>query len=599
MNSRTTKAVCSLVFVAWLGVSLAALAGMSYTLWWKRDRVLYAGKTVEKQRAALLGRAGLDPGKVMEAVSRAQSWPANVHYSIKGGGENQSYVKYLLAPAIPSEVGEYRIVFGKNGVSVDPSGETPPPGLPGSRASALGWVVSLLLISGVGYGFARCLGKTRLSFPEQVAFALLLVCLLVTASRAGFGSALRGMQLTALIGCAGCLGFGVDLLRKGKVCRASRERHGPEAMQECDGPVLRTIFRGWIPACFLVLALSAALSGCLATVVVPDDWDAWAIWGPKAKVLAVGEGSLADVTHFGHADYPLLWPSVWAFSAWCSGGWEEQWSKGWGSVFLLLVAWQLGLIVRQNGGSKRMAWLAAALFSSVPKAIVVSSWGYAEPALWLFMVCGFGRLLLLREEPVVSNAVVLGALALGASLTKNDGLLFAVLAGCFLPLYAGASRMRLAVVFIAVFCLLYAPWLVWTRSVMHLGSHVTDSWSLSMEKLRITGRRILPGLRGAGRIWLDVQQWGVVLIPLLAWTVVRMFRGPAAARLAAAFPLLLLGILFSVEVMHSADIGWQVGASWDRLTLQALPLLILSGIVGRKTVHGIAGADSAPAGEGS
>jgi len=66
----------------------------------------------------------------------------------------------------------------------------------------------------------------------------------------------------------------------------------------------------------------------MSVVVVPDDWDAWAIWGSRAKLLALGHSPLIDVTKFGHTDYPLLWPSIWSFSGWCAGGWEEQWSRG-------------------------------------------------------------------------------------------------------------------------------------------------------------------------------------------------------------------------------------------------------------------------------
>jgi hypothetical protein len=84
---------------------------------------------------------------------------------------------------------------------------------------------------------------------------------------------------------------------------------------------LATVFTG-----ITILAVSAAF--VMAVTSVPDDWDAWAIWGARAKVLALGNGPLEDVTWFGHADYPLLWPSLWACSGWCAGGWEEQWIRG-------------------------------------------------------------------------------------------------------------------------------------------------------------------------------------------------------------------------------------------------------------------------------
>jgi len=81
---------------------------------------------------------------------------------------------------------------------------------------------------------------------------------------------------------------------------------------------------------YLIGLLIFVWSLLMAVIVVPDDWDAWAIWGAKAKVLALAQGPLENVIYFGHQDYPLLWPAVWAFSGWCSGGWEEHWSRGWG-----------------------------------------------------------------------------------------------------------------------------------------------------------------------------------------------------------------------------------------------------------------------------
>ena len=98
----------------------------------------------------------------------------------------------------------------------------------------------------------------------------------------------------------------------------------------------------------------------MSVVVVPDDWDAWAIWGSKARVLAQGTGPLYDVTRFGHPDYPLLWPTIWAFSGWLTGGWKECWSKGWGAVFLLFSVWEMIHIVREQGRSLTIGLLAGA-----------------------------------------------------------------------------------------------------------------------------------------------------------------------------------------------------------------------------------------------
>ena len=83
-------------------------------------------------------------------------------------------------------------------------------------------------------------------------------------------------------------------------------------------------------------------------------------------------------------------------------------------------------------------------------------------------------------------------------------------------------------------------------------------------------------LKLAAKTWGDIRQWSVVLVPLLAagaWLAVRARR---ATRLDVALPLGMLMIYFLINVFHYADLGWQMGSSWNRLTAQALPLLCLA-----------------------
>lgn len=546
---------------------------MSYKMWWSRDRILYTGCSVDQQRTKLLKRAGLNPDKVLSAVRLAQSWPANVHYVIKGGGNNQSYVKYLLAPAIPSGSGDYRVVLGPDAVSAVPSGEKASPVAPGVRTSWVGWICSLLLVSGMGYGFSRCPRITRISFPEQVALAVLLGCILIILSRVGFGSGGPGMQISAFVGGTGCLWFGIDMFRKLKSRGESGLSSGHGAELDRESPELSMILRGWIPACSLVLILSVILCWNLSTVVVPDDWDAWAIWGPKAKVLALGAGSLADVTYFGHADYPLLWPSVWAFSGWCYGGWEEQWSRAWGAVFLLLAAWQTGVVVLRVTGRRDLAFLSSAVFASIPKVVVVASWSYAEAPLWLMMICSFGRLLTAVQEDRKSDFLLAGCFAFAAAMTKNEGLMFAALGLVWLFVSCGYRKWR-RVLWFAAPLIGYLPWLWWVRVQLELGTHAAEGLSLGRATLLHAWARLCPAFLKAIQIWGDFRQWSVVLYLLLAGMVLLLWKGGNRVRLALSFPLTMMMVLFIVEVFHSADLQWQLGASWDRMTIQVLVLLI-------------------------
>ncbi len=314
----------------------------------------------------------------------------------------------------------------------------------------------------------------------------------------------------------------------------------------------------------------------MAVVVVPDDWDAWAIWGAKAKVLALGEGPLQDVMRFGHADYPLLWPAVWAFSGWCAGGWEEQWSKGWSVVFLLLGAWQIAAAIQQQTRRRNLGLLGAAFFVSMPAVPLIASWAYAESLLWLMMTCGFARLLVWRDSGRPQDLWLAGLFAAGAAHTKNEGVAFAVLALIWLILNRKQSFLKEACAFLAPILLLYVPWIAWVKLSLGLGSHATAGLKLDGAHLRHAASRLPEALRLAANIWSDVRQWNIVLVPLLLAGVWLAVRASRAARLDIALPLGLLLVCFLITVFHDAELGWQMGASWNRLTLQAVPLLCMA-----------------------
>ncbi len=319
---------------------------------------------------------------------------------------------------------------------------------------------------------------------------------------------------------------------------------------------------------------SVWLAWRMATIVVPDDWDAWAIWGAKAKVLALGRGPLSDVTHFGHADYPLLWPAVWALSGWCSGGWEEQLARGWSAIFFGLAGWQIASTARFCGASSRQSLFAAAFFLSIPKAIVVASWSYAEPLLWLFMVLSFDRAIRYAKRHDVKDAWLGVLFGVASAYTKNEGVMFLVMMLGMLVIIA-PSVNRLGVIWksMALAGVLYGPWVVWTRFALDLNSHATSG--LTLARMSEIASRIPQGWQHIMAVWLDFQQWGVALILLLTGTLWSLIRRRIRDLPFVIFPILYLAGLFLVVVGHTAEIGWQVGTAWDRLTLQAIPLLII------------------------
>lgn len=566
MKTPHLRSILVVLLVGWFGVTLAAFAGMAH-LWWTRERVLYVGKTTWEQRVEVLERAGLDPMIVVNAVRLASAWPPGVSYDIRGGGDHPSYIKYLLAPRIPSGGPGHEMLIQNGRVSAMGLRQAGSAG--GTAAvetrSPAGFLLSLVLLSALAIGVRRIARQAELSFPEAFALALLFLSVAVGLSRFFLRTAVPGYALTV----AAALGIGAYGL-----AAVARKHPAGEGAARPSGSAGAGL-------CLLLGCVSVGaviLSFLFSVVVVPDDWDAWAIWGAKAKVLALGEGSLKDVIWFGHEDYPLLWPGLWAFSAWLGGGWEEHWCRGWGALLFGLAVWQCGVVIFRKTGRRLPALAGAALFASIPKAVMVASWSYAEAPLWLMTVCAFGRLWTAvdaSQEPF--DAVWAGLFAVAGALTKNEGLFFAVVGLFWILLAGGRSRWKKVLLYALPLVLLYLPWVWWTRIGLVLGSHATAGLGVTSASLAHAAQRLGPALGQVMEIWADVRQWSVGLLFLVAGGVYTVVKGDGKTRLALTIPCALLAGLFAVVVFHTADLHWQMGTAWDRLTLQALlPLIVIT-----------------------
>ncbi len=585
---------------AWGLVTVASIA-MMYRLWWERERALYLGKEVQTQREEVFRRAGI-PRSVLFAYEKIESkWPLGSYYRHSGDHNLLSYLKYLLIPRIPSEESSYwieakgdQLEFHGKPTSVDVKRNYP------DSPRLQGLFFSLACILGVGILVGTLLRGSQASIPELVAVSSFLLMACAILSVFWNGNPRKGFLLFSI---AGSLGWPVRLsvavlnFRKGHFRAWWNGSAIQNFLKFLDSGFCRNDGRGIVrrleaitvhisPALLgLVLVSVFIWSMAMSVVVVPDDWDAWAIWGAKAKVMALGHGPLEDVTRFGHPDYPLLWPAVWAFSGWLAGGWEEHWSRGWGPIFMLLAAWQICTILKENGGTHEKALLAAAVFLSVPMVPLIASWSYAEAPLWLMITCCFGAMIRWRTGQKGSHLLAAAVFAAAAAYTKNEGILFACL--CFLWLLASnCRRWKDAVFLFAVpFAALYAPWFYWTKVVLNLGSDALAgmSWDANMVSLMLG--RLPEALVAIGRMWIDIRQWNIVLFFLAAAVLWDLFKGDRFRKIDMMLPIgLLIGYLL-VNLGYYGHTAQQFGASWNRLTVQAIPLFIISAMNRKQIIN--------------
>ncbi len=558
----------------WATVSLAAMGAM-YTLWWQRERVAYLGVDVKTQRGIIWNQSGLPDG-LLALLPRLETWPPNISYAIDGDINRQSYLKYLLLPRMPRGSDDYTVDV--DSLRVEGAGSLSTFEGEKSSRGLFAPLLSFLIVSGITLLFRKTAGQSEQSIPEAFALSCLLVMLIVVAAKTLFHQAIPGFIILSVMAVLGWL------LAAAAWWLDYRQKRGcgfiPGKKRLLDLWLSMRASRWEVFFCLLLLA-SLVWSMLMSVVVVPDDWDAWAIWGAKAKALALGAGPLQDVTYFGHGDYPLLWPAVWALSGWCGGGWEEMGSRIWGPVFMLFSSWELIHVVWRRSACRWPALLAGTMFASIPMVPLVASWSYAEAPFWLMTLCSYGCLLHWRETGDRRDITCAALLAVAAALTKNEGVLFALLALLWIFATGRPARIRAMGLFLAVMACLYLPWLYWVKIQLVLSSHATEGLRLNWDTIIRAGERLPTAVEVIGRMWADPRQWNVVLWGL-AVAMVWSFKQPGH-REDFLLPMGILLVYCIIVLFHTADIYWQVGTSWNRLTLHVVPLALA--IVVPRLVH--------------
>lgn len=567
-RARAENLLAKALVAIWLITAMGALVPM-FRLWVTREWRMYAGLPAEKQRAALFKHIGWDAYLLEDAARIASNLPPDEDYRFVGDFNRLSYVTYLLIPRVPRGHSRTHIVDSGTSLTLQRPGADlpaarPAPGLFGHPARPAALLLAVLLVLGAAQPL-RHLARGGLSFPQGVTLSLLSGMALTIASRAVFSDVGAGFALWAAAGASGLALTAWHLPRE-----RHRFRDRPKRDAEIRWPLLAA-------------ATSASLyllwSLLMAVVVVPDDWDAWAMWGAKAKVLALGAGPLEEVTRFGSGEYPLLWPALWAFTGWLAGGWEETWSKGWGAVLLLIALFQMPSHGSREGAGNRGAarLFGPALFCTMPCVALTASWGYAEPAYWLVLACSWSSLTRLRMQPSNAGAFIAGLMLTAALYTKNEGAVFAALA-CAWAFFEHGVTLRQKITLALVPAVLFSPWYIWTRQVLELGTTSTGGF-LAIDALpQRLASSLVPVSVHVLTLWSDVRLWGAGGIVLGGAALFALARGSAVERRDLGLVALLFFAYLGTVLCGKNDPGWQIGAAWNRLSIHLLLLttMILS-----------------------
>jgi hypothetical protein len=390
--------------------------------------------------------------------------------------------------------------------------------------------------------------------------------LLFWASLIGFAPSRKVLAIIGVLTLA-------SLLVMEKKNRLARVKVRATDWEKGDGWMVVPLF---VTVAGLVMILVVALSSPLV------EWDAFAIWGFKAKVLThetlrLTPAYFHDLTlSYSHLDYPLMVPFLTAGVYAAMGIVDDQTGKL-VSVFLdVLIVPMVYLGLRWKLRRLPAACLCAIL-AMLPVMFRYGGVGCADLPLAMFYAGSIfyvARWIDRQQWPDLILAILFSAFA---AFTKSEGVVLALMNGVVLlgyGLWNGRRRDWVgAAAFFAGLLAMDAAWLIWSRSLPHTHE---DYGSKLLSSLVVTH---LPGLKEIIPAMLvqttEFQVWGLLwimaaVLALLGW------RALARPYVLALWILLVMHLM--VYALAYSVTPWDLAVlmpmTMDRLLLHTIPAVI-------------------------
>lgn len=343
-------------------------------------------------------------------------------------------------------------------------------------------------------------------------------------------------------------------------------------------PVTPTATAGadrWLVAVFLALFAVFVVVGVLrAHRQLLSDWDAWAIWTPKAIGLVRSDelvlGSFASPAYaFRHPDYPMLLPFFEAIHFRAMGGVDTQAIHV--QLWLLLVAAAGALAFVAARLVRPVVWvpviLSALLAPGLREQVLL---GYADVPMALFL--GVGTLLVGSWLAVGQRCeLAVGTLCLAAAAgTKNEGAVAALL----VLLVAGAvvlgsrlpDRRTPLVLALVGFVAAALPWQIWTaahgiKGDLELGKALDPGFLIDRSG------RVWPAIEALELQLADQGRWTLIVPAGLALAVLGLVlrRGRGLATFYLASALLVFASLVWAYWISPYELQWHLRTSVSRV----------------------------------
>jgi len=425
----------------------------------------------------------------------------------------------------------------------------------------------LLLILLTGYAVLSAIhpqSRMRLVQLFALSGALGAGCvglLLFWSSLAGFATS-RGQLL--LIGA--CVSAGLCLLW---------------TKQRLIAPVFRLRAKVLLRVILIFYAFTTVALNSLANPL--GEWDAFAIWALKAKVLLYSALNPAPAyfhdlsLSYSHLDYPLMVPFLTAGDFAATGGTNDRAAESI-SVFLDLL-----LVPMVYAG---LRWklkpfpsaLLSAIYALLPAVCRYSGTGCADVPLAVFYagnVIYSVRWIANPRWQYLFLAILFGTFT---AFTKNEGLVLALICGGTMLLLGTRHGQGLQpfkrIFFFAGLLALDGAWLIWNRQLPRTHENYGSKlFSPALIEQMPRLKQILPALLVHAA---DPANWGLVCILItcaiaLGW---RAFRLRPVQAVWLIFGMQMASYIM-VYIVTPWDLDTLLPTTADRLILQASPAVFL------------------------
>jgi hypothetical protein len=240
------------------------------------------------------------------------------------------------------------------------------------------------------------------------------------------------------------------------------KRRGAALPAEAPSDVRTGLRYGWLfPAAFCAAGLATAVAVALAVLREPhgNGWDAWAIYGLRARAIFRGGGQWAEgfsgLIAWSHPDYPLLLPLSTA-RIWLYCGHELAFAQAVLTALFTLAT--VGLLCSALAAlrSRAQGFLAGVVLLGYTMFVAYGGSAYADVPVMFYFAATFVLFAFYQESGAGKrNYLILAGASAGlAAWTKNEGLLFvacAVAAHALVALRAhGWKRCLQQLLFIAL-----------------------------------------------------------------------------------------------------------------------------------------------------